>query len=322
VTGRPLIPIAVAGAVSLALPLGLSSFHLDLAITVLILALLASSLDILVGYARLISLGHAAFFGIGAYALALAADKFGIPPLVCLPISILAAMLAAAMVGVLAVRTKGIYFVLITLAFSQVAYFLVHDSAYTGGSDGVVLLERGTYRLGDVTLLNLDDQYHLYYFVLILVAAFLTFTVFLLRSPFGQVIKGIGMNSPRLQSIGFDHQLYSLVAFVIAGAGAGLAGYLFALHQIFADPTLLSWHMSGQILIMVVLGGSGTFIGPLLGALIFTLLEEFLGAYTSSWKLILGIVLVIFVLRVRDGLWPWISALTKNSLRRARGTTS
>ena len=300
------------------LPFFASPFHMDLTIRILILALLALSLDLLVGYAKMISLGHAAFFGIGAYTVALLADKADISPLFALPLSVLAAMAAAALVGVLAVRTRGIYFVLITLAFSQAFYYLIHDSAFTGGSDGVVMMGRGSYDLLGLAVLNLNDERQLYFFVLALAAASVAFLYLLVRSPFGQVLKGIGLNAPRLESVGFNSQSYAFVAFVIAGGGAGLAGYLFALHQTFADPTLLSWHMSGQILIMLVLGGSGTIVGPILGALLITVLEEYLGAYTSNWKLILGIVLVVFVLRVRGGVWPWIVASAKNLQRSAR----
>lgn len=302
---QKIIPAGVFAALVL-LPFLASPFHMDMAIRILILAMLALSLDLLVGHAKMISLGHAAFFGIGAYTVALLADKAGVPPLLALPLSVLTAMTAAFLVGILAVRTRGIYFVLITLAFSQVFYYLIHDSAFTGGSDGIVLMERGSFDLLGLLVVNLDEERDLYFFVLVLTAIVTTLLYLLIHSPFGQIVKGIGLNASRLESVGFDTRRYALVTFVIAGGGAGLAGYLFALHQIFADPTLLSWHMSGQILIMLVLGGSGTLVGPILGALLITLLEEYLGAYTSNWKLILGIVLVLFVLRVRGGVWPWI----------------
>lgn len=312
---RYLIP-GGALTVLIVLPFLVSPFHMDLAIRILILALLALSLDLLVGHAKMISLGHAAFFGIGAYTMALLVDKGGIAPLFAVPLSVLGAVVAAALVGFLAVRTWGIYFVLITLAFSQAFYYLVHDSTFTGGSDGVVLMERGSYDLFGIAILNLDNERQFYFFVLALIAAFIAFLYVLIRSPFGQIVKGIGLNAPRLESVGFDSKTYALTAFVIAGGGAGLAGYLFALHQMFADPTLLSWHMSGQILIMLVLGGSGTLVGPVLGAVLITLLEEYLGTYTSNWKFFLGIMLVLFVLRVRGGAWPWIAARAENLKRR------
>ncbi|NOR49918.1 MAG: branched-chain amino acid ABC transporter permease [Desulfuromonadales bacterium] len=280
---------------------------------ILIYALAAASLDLILGYGGLVSLGHAAFFGIGAYVVgilsfhdfeesALLTWPFLIPgsdsALVAWPAAIFIAALLAVFVGALSLRTSGMHFIMITLAFAQMLYFFFVALEGYGGDDGLSLFSRNT-----LPALDLGDDTQFYYVCLTLLFAFLYLSARLVKSPFGMVIRGCRENEKRMQSLGFPTFRYKLLCFVIAGAAAGLAGALNANQVEYVSPGLMHWTRSGIILVMVILGGSGTLYGPVLGAAAFLLLEEVLSIYTEHWMLYFGPALILVVLFARHGLY-------------------
>jgi branched-chain amino acid transport system permease protein len=289
---------------------------------ILIYALAAVSLDLILGYGGMVSLGHAAFFGIGAYVVAIFSyhSLEGSPviswplllnghdsALVAWPSAVFAAGLLAALIGALSLRTSGMHFIMITLAFAQMLfYFFVSLEGY-GGDDGLSLFSRNT-----LPGLDLGQDSHFYYLCLALLFAFLVFAHRLVSSRFGMVIRGSRENEKRMQSLGFPTFRYKLVCFIIAGAAAGLAGALIANQTEYVSPGLMHWTRSGVILIMVLLGGSGTLFGPVLGAATFLLLEEILSIYTEHWMVYLGPFLVLVVLFARHGIYGIIVGREKS----------
>lgn len=290
-------------AALLVLPLAAEGFYLQFATRIMIMALFAVSLDLLVGHAGLVSLGHALFFGLGAYALMLLSPQAAAASL---PLSLGAAALvaggAALVVGALVLRTSGVYFIMVTLAFGQMAYFAVHDSRHLGGSDGKYIYVRPVLELFGWKPFDLERPLHFYYFAFVLLAAAFILIRVLLASPFGRVIAGIKENEHRMRAVGYPTYRYKLVCFVIAGAIAGAAGWLAAALDGVVNPEMLSWHQSGQLLMMVILGGSGTVAGPLLGAGAFKLLELVLQGWTKHWQLALGGLIILAVLLLPRGL--------------------
>ena len=302
------VPLVAAGAL-LALPLVLTPYTHDLVVKIAIYAIFALSLELLVGMTGLVSLGHAAFLGIGAYVTVLGTGDGGAASIAwLLPAAIAAATGYALFVGALSLRTKGVYFIMVTLAFSQMAYFVFHDTKLGGGSDGIFLYSKPVLAVGGQTLLDLDNATHLYYTV----AAALVFTYALLaliaRSRLGHALTGIRINEQRMRAAGFATYPYKLAAFVIGGALAGLAGFLLAVKDGAVNPELLSWHESGAVLLMIILGGIGSLRGAVLGAVAFTLLEELfqsealLGPIAAHWQLTLGLTIIAFVAWLPKGL--------------------
>ncbi len=299
---RP-IELLVALAALLLFPLVDAPFYVELTTKVMILAIFAMSLDLLVGITGLVSLGHAAYFGIGAYALALSAPKYDPASLwTTLPLAVGLAGLAAFVVGIFVVRAKSTYFIMATLAFAQMFYFLFHDTEFGRGSDGITMNFKPVAAIGDFRFIELGNARHAYYFVLSVLLLVLLFLRLLLRSPFGRALRGIRANEQRMRSLGFRTYHYKLASFTLAGALAGLAGYLSALQYGFANPELLSWHQSGNVLLMVILGGPGTFYGAAVGAFGFALLQEVFQSATIHWQLLLGTTIVLLVLFVPGGL--------------------
>ncbi len=278
-------------------------FYIELLTNIMIIAIFAMSLDLIVGYTGLVSLGHAAFFGIGAYCLAIffgESDQFSL--WAALPVSLAGAALAAVIVGWISIRTSGIYFIMITLAFAQMFYFFFFESKHFNGDDGIFMNSKPEVYFGSLRLLDLGDEITFYYFTLgILVVVFL-FLVMILRAPFGRVITGICANESRVLSLGYATQRYKLVSFVISGTLAGLAGFLEAAHTGFITPSYLSWHESGTILVVVILGGMATFYGPIIGAAALVLLEDFLPDLTDHWKILLGTIIILIVLFLPNGI--------------------
>ncbi|MEO8202362.1 MAG: branched-chain amino acid ABC transporter permease [Betaproteobacteria bacterium] len=315
--------VAAAVFVALAaLPLVAEGFYLQFATRILIAALFAASLDLLVGHAGLVSLGHALYFGLGAYTLMLLSPAAAGASL---PLSLAAAAgvaaLAALLVGALVLRTSGVYFIMVTLAFAQMTYYAVHDSRHLGGSDGKYIYVRPALEIAGVKPFDLEQPLHFFYFCLVLLAlAFVSIRV-LLASPFGRVIAGIKSNEHRMRAVGFPTYRYKLACFVIAGAIAGVAGWLAAALDGVVNPEMLSWHQSGQLLMMVILGGSGSVAGPLLGAAAFKCLELVLQGWTRHWQLALGALIILAVLALPRGLsqlLPKIGAPWKAKLLFAR----
>ncbi len=314
-TGRLLF--AGTAFVALALfPLVTGSFGVDLVTKIMVFAIFALSLELLVGSTGLVCFGQAAFFGIGAYAtvwLSPAYDPAGL--LWLLPACMVCAALYALAVGALSLRTKGVYFIMVTLAFAQMAYYVVHDTPLGGGTDGIYLNARPV--LG--TLLALDKALPMYFFTLGCLAAVFAFLALLLRSRLGRALAGIKVNEQRMRAAGFSTYPYKLVAFVVSGAIAGLAGFLFAVKDGYVNPELLSWHFSGSVLIMIILGGLGHLRGALIGAFAFALLQEFFkseavfGTFSKHWHLGLGLTIIVSVALLPRGL-VGLPALWRNRL--------
>ena len=279
------------------------------AMNVLCLALFASAFNLLLGFAGLLSFGHAAFLGASAYLAAEAVKAWGLP----VELGILAGTLAAALLGLvfgaLAIRRSGIYFAMITLGFAQMVYFLVLEMPWTGGEDGLQGVPRGTL-LGVV---RLDDNLAMYYFVFALFLLGFWVIHRTIHSPFGHVLRAIRENEARAVSLGYDVERYKLLAFVISAALSGLAGAMKAL--VFQSATLSDahWHRSGAVVLMTLLGGMGTAIGPSVGALLVVSLENYLAGFGSLVTIITGGVFVVCVLAFRRGIVGEVMALLKRS---------
>ena len=297
--------VALAFGLLAAYPLMAASFGIDLVTKVMVYAVFALSLELLVGTTGLVCFGQAAFFGIGAYVTVMLSARVESPSLWwLLPACVLAAAAYALFVGAFSLRTKGVYFIMVTLAFAQMAYYVVHDTPLGGGTDGIYLTAKPV--LG--TLLNLDKPLVLYGFTLTCLIAVFAFLAVLGRSRFGRALAGIRVNEQRMRATGFSTYPYKLAAFVISGGIAGLAGFLFAVKDGFVNPELLSWHLSGSVLIMIILGGLGHLRGALIGAFAFALLQEFFqseaifGAFAKHWHLGLGLAIIASVALLPRGL--------------------
>ncbi len=297
------------GALLLALlPLVLTPYLHDLVLKVAIYAVFALSLELLVGMTGLVSLGHAAFLGLGAYVTVLASGDSGGSVARLLPLAVGAAALYAFFVGALSLRTRGVYFIMVTLAFAQLAYFVFHDTKLGGGSDGIFMYVRPSLDLAGRTWLNLDDKHHLYYTVLGALVMSYGMLALLRRSRFGHALAGIRVNEQRMRATGFRTYAYKLGAFVLAGALAGLAGFLLAVKDGAVNPELMSWHESGAVLLMLILGGIGHLRGAVIGAVAFTLLkeifqtEDLVGPLAAHWQMTLGFSIIAFVALLPQGL--------------------
>lgn len=297
--------VAFAFAALALFPLTAGQYGIDLVTKVMIYAVFALSLELLVGGTGLVCFGQAAFFGIGAYAAVLLSPQDGAASLLwLLPACVLAAALYALLVGALSLRTRGVYFIMVTLAFAQMAYYVVHDTPLGGGTDGIYLGAKPV--LG--ALLNLKQPLVLYGFTLACLLAVFGFLALLGQSRFGRALAGIRVNEQRMRASGFSTYPYKLAAFVISGAIAGLAGFLFAVKDGFVNPELISWHVSGEVLIMIILGGIGHLRGALIGAFAFALLQEFFkseaifGDFAKHWHLGLGLTIIASVALLPRGL--------------------
>jgi branched-chain amino acid transport system permease protein len=309
VATRAWLPEAVLLAALLLLPAVLAPYTHDLAMRIAVLAIFALSLELLVGSTGLVSLGHAAFFGIGGYVTVLATGDGGsVSILWLLPAAIGAATLYALFVGALSLRTKGVYFIMVTLAFAQMAYFVFHDTKVGGGTDGIFLYAKPVLAIGGATLVDLDRKTDLYYLVMAALAATYALLAVLRRSRFGHALAGIRVNEQRMRAAGFSTYGYKLAAFMVAGGLAGLAGFLHAVKDGAVNPELLSWHESGAVLLMLILGGIGSLRGALVGAVAFTLIKELyqtealVGPAAEYWQLTLGFTIIAFVALLPKGL--------------------
>jgi branched-chain amino acid transport system permease protein len=284
-------------------PLSGSTFYTEMLGKVMIMAIFAMSLDLLVGYTGLASFGHAAYFGIAAYAAALLSPKYEAASLwLTLPVAVLAAAFAAFVIGLFVLRTKGLYFIMVTLAFAQMVYFVFHDTKLGGGSDGLYLNFKPEAKIVGKALFDLGDARHFYYVVLVLMVVVYLFLRRVLRSPFGHALVGIKANEHRMESLGFPVFRYKLASFTLAGGLGGLAGYLSACQYGFVNPEILAWHQSGNVLLMVILGGLGHLYGGVAGAFVFVLLQEILSSFTKHWQLLMGAIIVAIVLFLPGGL--------------------
>ena len=302
------LPFLVAGLLAL-FPLVESTFYMQLVTKVLIMAIFAMSLDLLVGYTGLVSFGHAAYFGLAGYALALMTPKYEAVSLWwSLPAAIGVCALFALVIGMLVLRTRGIYFIMVTLAFAQMLFFVFHDTKIGGGSDGAYIYVKPAMKLGDVELANLERPEQFYWLVLFLMGVTYLLLRRVLGSTFGRALLGIKVNEHRMRALGFPVFRYQLASFTLSGALAGVAGYLAAVQYGFVNPEILSWHQSGAVLMMVILGGMGTLYGSVIGAFAFVLLQEVLsnqawfGPLAKHWQLAMGIFIMLVALYLPQGL--------------------
>ena len=322
---RKPLTILVGGLFFALLPIGANlggePYLITLFSRIIIYAIAAVSLDILLGCSGLISLGHAAYVGIGAYVIGilyyhgeegepLLSSPFLLPGtdnfLVALPIAVLVAALFATVLGSLCLRTKGMHFIMITLAFAQMLFYFFVSLEKYGGDDGLSLYSRN--RIPGLDLGSDTTFYYLCFFFLVL---FLIFSVRLARSRFGLVLQGAKNNDRRINSLGINSYWYKLGCFVIGSAGAGLAGALLANQTEYVSPGLLHWTLSGELMVMVLLGGLNSFYGPVLGATLFLLLEEGLAMYTEHWMVFMGPILILVVIFAKKGVFGLLTGEEK-----------
>jgi branched-chain amino acid transport system permease protein len=289
-------------------------FLLTLFTRIVILALAAVSLNLILGYGGMMSFGHAAYLGIGGYAVGMLAFEHVYSGFVQWPAALGASALFALVIGALSLRTRGVYFIMITLAFAQMAYYVIAGLARYGGDDGLTIQKRSQF----VSALNLTDKVQFYYVCLALLFAAIFLVWRIVNSRFGLVIQGARSNEARMRAIGFPTYRYKLACFVIAGTLCGLAGALLANQADFVSPAMLYWTRSGDLMIMVILGGMGSVIGPVFGAVALLVLEEALSGITEYWQIILGPLLLLVVLFARggiDGLLAQVSVKFKAGAR-------
>ena len=296
-------------AVLALLPLGLSSYQTSLATKMLILALFAMSLDLLLGYTGLASLGHAAFFGVAAYAVGLLTLRAGWNPWLAFPVALAAAAALGALYGLLALRARGTYFLMITLALAQVLWGIAFGwRTMTGGDDGLPSVPRPSLPLP----WSLGDTTPFYYLVLLVVGLAMVMLVCIVRSPFGYALRGIRESESRMLALGYNAWRYKYLAFVLAAAFAGLSGALYACYNRFVGIEYLHVVRSAEALLMVILGGAGTLVGPAIGAALIVLLENVISNYTQRWLMVLGAIYVVVTLVAPRGLM----GLVQDALRR------
>lgn len=298
-TGMRLVGIGVALVLLLAAPFGLEPFQQDLLTRILIFALLAMSLDLVYGYAGMISLGHAAFFGAGAYAIGLLQIRAGISNFwIGAPVAIVCAALLAAVVGFIALRTKGIYFILVTFAMGQMVYSLAQqwDALHTSGAEAVVGITPPT-----VAPLTIDwTSANIYYFTLVVAAAGTVILFGVTRSRFGTILKGIRENRQRMEALGFNTWAYQYVAFISAGAVAGVAGVLFAYYSGIVAPSNVDVSQSGLLVLMIIMGGTGRLWGGIIGAVVVQLTAFLAQEHTPDHQnLVLGVLFVLTLMVLR-----------------------
>ena len=272
-------------------------FYIDLVRRIMILAVAAVSLNLILGYGGMVSFGHAAYIGIGAYAVGILGYYGFFNGWLHLLVAMVASAIVALAIGAVSIRTSGIYFIMITLAFTQMLYYLGISVAEYGGDDGMRLKRRSQLGIAD-----LNDPIQFYYLALVvmLIAVYVTYRI--VNSRFGLVLRASKSNEARSRAIGFSPYPYRLVAFVIAGAMCGLAGALYGNHTNYITPSLMSWQQSGDIMFMVILGGMASTAGPVLGTFALLLFESFLAGWTEHWQVILGPLLIVSVIFFRRGL--------------------
>jgi len=293
---RRLLGFALVIAALACFPLTAGNYPVKLLQEILIWGIFAMSLDLLMGYAGMVSFGHSAFFGIGGYVAALALAKS--PGLVsALVLPALAAGLAALVIGFFSIRVSGVYFIMLTLAFSQMFHAYTFQVSWLGAEDGLVGIPRPAVPGWDVASLR---GFHGYLLTLVVLSALVLWRV--VRSPFGHVLRGIHENEARMEALGYAVDRYKLLAFVIAGVFAGLAGSLYAQFNGSITPDAFFWKTSGEALLMVIIGGTGTLGGAVLGAAAFILLQSLVSTYTERWMLILGGTFILFVLFAPGGI--------------------
>ena len=294
------VALTVAGLLLLPLYSQLSGniFVLTLFTRIVIFALAAASLNLIMGYGGMMSFGHAAYLGIGGYAVGILAFEGIGSGFIQWPVALAASALFALVIGALSLRTRGVYFIMITLAFAQMAYYVASGLARYGADDGLTIYKRSDFG----GLINLSNRVQFYYLCLGCLFGGIYLIWRIVNSRFGMVIQGLRSNEARMQAIGFPVKRYRLACFVISGTLCGLAGALLANNTDFVSPAVMFWTRSGDLMVMVILGGMGSLFGPVIGAIVYLVLEEFLSQLTEYWALIVGPLLLLIVLFGRGGI--------------------
>jgi branched-chain amino acid transport system permease protein len=278
-------------------------FYLDLLSRALIFGIAAISLNLILGFGGMISLGHAAYIGIGAYCVGIPSYYDYYNGWLHLALALSVSAIFALITGAISLRTKGVYFIMITMAFSQMAYFTFLSMEEYGADDGLVIYSRSEFP----EWMSMDGGASLYYWVFAVLLLSLFFTHRLVNARFGRVIVGSRFNEQRMQALGFNTYRYRLTCYVTSAMMCSVAGMLFGNFAGFISPDIMGWARSGELIFMVIIGGVATFFGPLLGTIVFVLLEEFLSAITVYWHLIFGVMLVALVLFGKGGIHGWLS---------------
>jgi branched-chain amino acid transport system permease protein len=295
------------GALALAafplVPMDSSGFYLQMLSQMMILAIFAMSLDLLQGVTGLVSLGHAAYFGLAGYALAfITPGSAAVSLWWSLPLAALGAGLAALVIGFFVVRTHGIYFIMVTMAFAQMVFFLFFDNRDLGGSDGLYVYFRPDASIFGWSGIDLENKTTFFYFTLLILLLVYAFLRRLLFSPFGRVLAGIRVNEHRMRAVGYSSFGYKLTAFTLAGMLAGVAGYLWAAQTGYVNPELMGFHLSAHAIMMVILGGMGNFAGAIVGAFAFEYVMHFFKDLSKHWQLLMGVFIVLVVVFAPRGL--------------------
>src|SRR6201995_2592522 len=282
-------------------------FILTLFTRIVIFALAAVSLNLIMGYGRQLKFGAAAYLGIGGYAVGICAFEGIGSGFIQWPVALLASALFALVIGALSLRTRGVYFIMITLAFAQMAYYVASGLARYGGDDGLTIYKRSDF----AGLINLSNRVQFYYLCLACLLGIVILIWRIVNSRFGLVVQGLRSNEQRMQAIGFPAKRYKLVCFVIARTLCGLAGALLAHNTDFVSPAATYWTRAGDLRVMVILGGMGSLFGPVIGAVVYLLLEEFLSQLTEYWAIIMGPLLLLVVLFGRGGIMGLLGRLSR-----------
>ena len=299
--GRAKIVTIIIMLLLLVLPLmawGIGNkFYLDFSARIVCLAIAAVSLNLILGFGGMVSFGHAAFVGIGAYAVGIPSYHGYESAWLHFPLAMVVAGLFALVTGAISLRTKGVYFIMITMAFAQMAYYFFLSLEEYGGDDGMTLWSRSDFGIIDISN---GLTFFLFCYTVLVSCIYLTFRI--VHSRFGMVLRGCNSNEARMKALGYNTYAYRLTAYVISGAMCGLAGALIANLQDFITADTMTWTRSGELMFMVILGGVGSLFGPVLGAVSFLLIEEVLSAYTIYWALPFGVILILSVLFIKGGV--------------------
>ena len=285
-------------------------FYLDLLSRALIIGIAAISLNLILGFGGMVSLGHAAYIGIGAYCVGIPSYYDYYNGWLHLGLALLVSAVFALITGAISLRTRGVYFIMITMAFSQMVYFTFLSLEEYGADDGLVIYSRSEFP----EWLSMDSSSALYYWIFAVLLLSLYFTHRLVHSRFGRVIVGARFNEQRMQALGFDTYRYRLACYVIAAMLCSVAGVLLGNFTGFISPDMIGWARSGELIFMIIIGGTATLFGPLLGTIAFVVLEELLSSITVYWHLIFGVMLVALVLYGKGGIHGWLSRFDRNKV--------
>lgn len=297
-----LLVLALLAAFPFVAALAGADFYVSVASRMLIFALAATSLNLILGFGGMVSFGHAAFVGVGAYTVGILMQAGVVSAWIAWPAAALAAAAAALVIGAVSLRTQGVYFIMITLAFAQMVYFLAVSLKRFGGEDGMSLAHRSRLDFAAGVTVDLASDRAFYFVVLAICTLAFVLMVRLLNARFGHALLAIRENATRMEALGFPVLRIRLAAFALAGGVAGLAGALVANHSAFVSPAMMQWSQSGMLMIMVILGGVGHLWGGVVGALVFLLMEEVFSRYTVHWQFFLGAVLLLVVLIAPNGI--------------------